>query len=43
MLTVDYDVVDEKLLPNVFCGIVAGVVSSSMANPTDVLKVYSNF
>ncbi|XP_013383541.1 kidney mitochondrial carrier protein 1-like [Lingula anatina] len=30
---------DESLLVNVFCGIVAGVVSSSLANPTDVLKV----
>lgn len=30
---------DETLLPNVCCGITAGVVSSSIANPTDVLKV----
>ncbi|XP_051877232.1 brain mitochondrial carrier protein 1 isoform X2 [Pristis pectinata] len=30
---------DEPLLVNVFCGILAGVVSSSIANPTDVLKI----
>ncbi len=24
---------------NVFCGVVSGVLSSSLANPTDVLKV----
>lgn len=30
---------DEKLLPNIGCGVIAGVVSSSIANPTDVLKV----
>ncbi|XP_069749874.1 brain mitochondrial carrier protein 1 isoform X2 [Narcine bancroftii] len=30
---------DEALLVNVFCGIIAGVVSSSIANPTDVLKI----
>ncbi|KAF0292325.1 Kidney mitochondrial carrier protein 1 [Amphibalanus amphitrite] len=30
---------DETLLSNVCCAIVAGVVSSSIANPTDVLKV----
>lgn len=30
---------DETLSINVVCGIVAGVVSSSIANPTDVLKV----
>ncbi|KAG1677969.1 Kidney mitochondrial carrier protein 1 [Nymphon striatum] len=30
---------DETLLKNVFCGIIAGVISSSIANPTDVLKV----
>ncbi|ESO92887.1 hypothetical protein LOTGIDRAFT_162365 [Lottia gigantea] len=30
---------NEKLSINVFCGIVAGVISSFMANPTDVLKV----
>ncbi|XP_045199452.1 kidney mitochondrial carrier protein 1-like [Mercenaria mercenaria] len=30
---------DESLPVNVFCGIVAGIVSSSVANPTDVLKV----
>ncbi|XP_067833765.1 brain mitochondrial carrier protein 1, partial [Heptranchias perlo] len=29
---------DETLLVNVLCGILAGVVSSSIANPTDVLK-----
>jgi len=33
------DVQDERLDVNVFCGIVAGVVASSMANPTDVLKI----
>ncbi|KAL8595989.1 hypothetical protein ACOMHN_018301 [Nucella lapillus] len=30
---------DETLAVNVLCGITAGVVSSSIANPTDVLKV----
>ncbi|KAL4219863.1 hypothetical protein ACF0H5_020274 [Mactra antiquata] len=30
---------DESLPVNVFCGIIAGIVSSSVANPTDVLKV----
>ncbi|XP_055499389.1 brain mitochondrial carrier protein 1 isoform X4 [Leucoraja erinacea] len=30
---------DEALLVNVGCGILAGVVSSSIANPTDVLKI----
>lgn len=30
---------DETLAINVICGLVAGVVSSSMANPTDVLKI----
>ena len=30
---------DETLAGNVCCGIVAGVVSSAIANPTDVLKV----
>ncbi|XP_048461063.1 brain mitochondrial carrier protein 1 isoform X2 [Rhincodon typus] len=30
---------DETLLVNVLCGILAGVVSSSIANPTDVLKI----
>ncbi|KAL3847165.1 hypothetical protein ACJMK2_018091 [Sinanodonta woodiana] len=29
---------DETLPINVFCGIVAGIISSSIANPTDVLK-----
>lgn len=29
----------EKLATNVGCGILAGVVSSSLANPTDVLKI----
>ena len=32
-------VVAEKLWTNVLCGVTAGVISSSMANPTDVLKV----
>ncbi|XP_078403038.1 brain mitochondrial carrier protein 1 [Cetorhinus maximus] len=31
---------DETLLVNILCGILAGVVSSSIANPTDVLKVH---
>ncbi|KAK7486487.1 hypothetical protein BaRGS_00022288 [Batillaria attramentaria] len=30
---------DETLAVNVICGVTAGVVSSSIANPTDVLKV----
>jgi len=30
---------EERLTTNVMCGAVAGVVSSSIANPTDVLKV----
>ncbi|CAH1781021.1 unnamed protein product [Owenia fusiformis] len=30
---------DEKLLPNMVCGVIAGIVSSCIANPTDVLKV----
>ncbi|XP_041051242.1 brain mitochondrial carrier protein 1 [Carcharodon carcharias] len=30
---------DETLLVNILCGILAGVVSSSIANPTDVLKI----
>lgn len=34
-----HDPKDEKLITNVFCGIIAGVVSSCIANPTDVLKV----
>ncbi|MEQ2158773.1 hypothetical protein GOODEAATRI_015851 [Goodea atripinnis] len=29
---------DETLLTNVLCGILSGVISSSIANPTDVLK-----
>lgn len=29
----------EDLSTNVFCGVVAGTVSSAIANPTDVLKV----
>ncbi|CAD5116933.1 DgyrCDS5773 [Dimorphilus gyrociliatus] len=33
------DPMKEKLINNVFCGVVAGVVSSCIANPTDVLKV----
>ncbi|KAH9514639.1 hypothetical protein Btru_023162 [Bulinus truncatus] len=33
------DPVDETLAINVFCGVVAGMTSSSIANPTDVLKV----
>ncbi|OXB57969.1 hypothetical protein ASZ78_004291 [Callipepla squamata] len=30
---------DETLMINVLCGILSGVISSSIANPTDVLKV----
>ncbi|XP_059913392.1 brain mitochondrial carrier protein 1 isoform X2 [Gadus macrocephalus] len=30
---------DETMVINVFCGVVSGVLSSSMANPTDVLKI----
>ncbi|NXP32471.1 KMCP1 protein, partial [Leiothrix lutea] len=30
---------DETLMMNVLCGILSGVISSSIANPTDVLKV----
>lgn len=30
---------DETLLTNVICGIFSGVISSTIANPTDVLKV----
>ncbi|BFZ00456.1 hypothetical protein BsWGS_03494 [Bradybaena similaris] len=33
------DPANETLAINVFCGIVAGITSSSIANPTDVLKV----
>jgi len=33
------DPADETLATNVFCGVVAGILSSTMANPTDVLKV----
>ncbi|KAF3840579.1 hypothetical protein F7725_006441, partial [Dissostichus mawsoni] len=29
---------DETMIINVFCGVVSGVLSSSLANPTDVLK-----
>lgn len=34
-----HDERDESLPINIFCGVVAGIVSSSVANPTDVLKV----
>lgn len=30
---------EETLLTNVICGILSGVISSTIANPTDVLKV----
>ncbi|XP_041111770.1 kidney mitochondrial carrier protein 1-like isoform X1 [Polyodon spathula] len=30
---------DETMVINVFCGVVSGVISSSIANPTDVLKI----
>ncbi|CAE1310383.1 SLC25A14_30 [Acanthosepion pharaonis] len=33
------DPMDETMVINVFSGVLAGVVSSSIANPTDVLKV----
>lgn len=33
---------DETMVINVFCGVVSGVLSSSLANPTDVLKVILN-
>ncbi|KFV08141.1 Brain mitochondrial carrier protein 1, partial [Pterocles gutturalis] len=32
-------VADETLLINVICGVVSGVISSALANPTDVLKI----
>lgn len=31
--------IDETLMMNVLCGVLSGVISSSIANPTDVLKV----
>lgn len=34
-------IADETLLINVICGVVSGVISSALANPTDVLKVRS--
>uniref|UniRef100_A0AAY5KRQ9 Solute carrier family 25 member 14 n=1 Tax=Esox lucius TaxID=8010 RepID=A0AAY5KRQ9_ESOLU len=30
---------DETMVINVFCGVVSGVLSSSLANPTDVVKI----
>uniref|UniRef100_A0A4W5K9H7 Solute carrier family 25 member 30 n=1 Tax=Hucho hucho TaxID=62062 RepID=A0A4W5K9H7_9TELE len=30
---------DETLLTNMLCGVLSGVISSSIANPTDVLKI----
>ncbi|KAM3827779.1 brain mitochondrial carrier protein 1 isoform 2-T2 [Vipera latastei] len=30
---------DETLLINVICGVISGVISSTLANPTDVLKI----
>ncbi|XP_028671806.1 brain mitochondrial carrier protein 1 [Erpetoichthys calabaricus] len=30
---------DETMIINVFCGVVSGVISSAIANPTDVLKI----
>lgn len=33
------DCTDETMVINVFCGVVSGVMSSCLANPTDVLKV----
>ncbi|KAJ8255741.1 hypothetical protein COCON_G00196050 [Conger conger] len=30
---------DETLIMNVLCGVLSGVISSSIANPTDVLKI----
>lgn len=35
--------VDETLMINVLCGILSGVISSSIANPTDVLKVIHTY
>ncbi|OXB57142.1 hypothetical protein ASZ78_000543 [Callipepla squamata] len=32
-------IADETLLINVICGVVSGVISSALANPTDVLKI----
>ncbi|NXP67551.1 KMCP1 protein, partial [Chloropsis cyanopogon] len=31
--------IDETLMMNVVCGVLSGVISSSIANPTDVLKI----
>ncbi|NXG06015.1 KMCP1 protein, partial [Sakesphorus luctuosus] len=31
--------IDETLMINILCGILSGVISSSIANPTDVLKI----
>lgn len=36
-----FSIADETLLINVICGVVSGVISSALANPTDVLKVRS--
>ncbi|XP_070614421.1 brain mitochondrial carrier protein 1 isoform X2 [Erythrolamprus reginae] len=32
-------IADETLLINVICGVISGVISSALANPTDVLKI----
>ncbi|CAM2120247.1 unnamed protein product [Caretta caretta] len=32
-------IADETLLINMICGVVSGVISSTLANPTDVLKI----
>lgn len=34
-----YTFTDETLLINMICGVVSGVISSTIANPTDVLKI----
>ncbi|XP_025026510.1 brain mitochondrial carrier protein 1 isoform X3 [Python bivittatus] len=34
---------DETLLINVICGVISGVISSALANPTDVLKMSLHF
>lgn len=38
-----FSLADETMVINVFCGVVSGVLSSCLANPTDVLKVKLTF
>ncbi|XP_064863438.1 brain mitochondrial carrier protein 1-like isoform X3 [Oncorhynchus nerka] len=38
-LTIGHIDQDETMVINVFCGVVSGVLSSSLANPTDVVKI----